>query len=96
MFPVVIRIFGLLMRKVDAVTMISVIMVQQVRITVKVPCRDYYYKDWNGDGIIDDSDRHPMATFNLPVFNYGITLGAAWKGIDLSMNWQGSAGIQFL
>ena len=38
---------------------------------------DYYYKDWNGDGIIDDSDRHPMATFNLPVFNYGITLGAA-------------------
>lgn len=54
---------------------------------------DYYYKDWNGDGIIDDSDRHPMATFNLPVFNYGITLGAAWKGIDLSMNWQGSAGV---
>ena len=41
MFPVVIRIFGLLMRKVDvsAVTMISVIMVQQVRITVKVPCQ---------------------------------------------------------
>lgn len=40
---------------------------------------DYYYKDWNGDGIIDDSDRHPMATFNLPVFNYGITLGLLGK-----------------
>lgn len=54
---------------------------------------DYYYKDWNGDGIVNDADRHPMATFNLPVFNYGITLGAAWRGIDLSMNWQGAAGV---
>lgn len=54
---------------------------------------DYYYKDWNGDGIVNDSDRHPMATFNLPVFNYGITLGATWKGIDVSMNWQGAAGV---
>lgn len=54
---------------------------------------DYYYKDWNGDGIVDDNDRHPVANFNLPVFNYGITLGAEWKGIDLSMNWQGAAGV---
>lgn len=54
---------------------------------------DYYYKDWNGDGIVNDDDKHPVANFNLPVFNYGITLGAAWKGIDLSMNWQGAAGV---
>ena len=50
-------------------------------------------KDWNGDGVVNDNDRHPVATYNLPVFNYGITLGAEWKGIDLSMNWQGSAGV---
>ncbi|MBQ8673767.1 MAG: TonB-dependent receptor [Bacteroides sp.] len=54
---------------------------------------DYWYEDWNGDGIVNDNDRHPVASFNLPVFNYGITLGAAWRGVDLSMNWQGSAGV---
>ncbi|NDV60345.1 TonB-dependent receptor [Bacteroides sp. 519] len=54
---------------------------------------DYWYQDWNGDGIVNDADKHPVATFNMPVFNYGITLGADWKGIDLSMNWQGAAGV---
>lgn len=54
---------------------------------------DYYYKDWNGDGVINGADNHPVATFNLPVFNYGINLGADWKGIDISMVWQGAAGV---
>lgn len=54
---------------------------------------DYYYNDWNGDGVINGDDSHPVATYNLPVFNYGITLGASWKNIDLSMNWQGVAGV---
>lgn len=54
---------------------------------------DYWYEDWNGDGVINDDDSHPMATYNLPVFNYGITMGAEWKGLDLSMNWQGVAGV---
>ena len=54
---------------------------------------DYWYEDWNGDGVVNDDDRHPVASFNLPVFNYGISLGAMWKGIDLSMNWQGAAGV---
>ena len=54
---------------------------------------DYWYIDWNEDGTVNDSDRHPVATYNMPVFNYGITLGAEWKGIDLSMNWQGAAGV---
>ena len=54
---------------------------------------DYWYEDWNGDGVIDGNDVHPVATYNLPVFNYGITVGADWKGIDLSMNFQGAAGV---
>ena len=54
---------------------------------------DYYYEDWNGDGVVDGNDSHPVATYNLPVFNYGITLGMDWKGFDLSMNWAGSAGV---
>ncbi|HBN01561.1 MAG TPA: TonB-dependent receptor, partial [Rikenellaceae bacterium] len=54
---------------------------------------DYWYKDWNGDGIVDGNDNHPVATYNMPVFNYGITLGAQWKGIDVSANFAGAAGI---
>ena len=54
---------------------------------------DYYYADWNEDGVVNDADRHPVASYNLPVFNYGITLGADWKGLDISMNWAGSAGV---
>lgn len=54
---------------------------------------DYWYEDWNGDGVVNDLDRHPVATFNLPVFNYGLSMGLDWKGVDLSMNWQGAAGV---
>ncbi len=54
---------------------------------------DYWYKDWNEDGVINGDDSHPVATYGLPVFNYGITLGAAWKGIDFSANFQGAAGV---
>lgn len=54
---------------------------------------DYWYKDWNEDGVIDDNDRHPVATYNLPVFNYGFTFGASWKGIDLATTWQGAANV---
>lgn len=54
---------------------------------------DYYYKDWNGDGIVDGNDSHPVATYNLPVFNYGLTAGLAWKGVDFNMVWSGAAGI---
>ncbi|RLT77422.1 TonB-dependent receptor [bacterium J10(2018)] len=54
---------------------------------------DYWYEDWNEDGVIDGNDRHPVATYNLPVFNYGFTFGATWKGIDLSTTWQGVANV---
>ncbi|WP_239063534.1 TonB-dependent receptor [Bacteroides sp. 51] len=67
---------------------------------------DYIYEDWNGDGTIDDLDKHPIATTvgakntniddfqnkrNYPLMNYGITMGGAWKGIDFNMVFQGSA-----
>lgn len=56
---------------------------------------DYYYKDWNGDGVVDDSDNHPIATYGLPLFNYGISLWASYKGFDLSANFQGAARIWY-
>ena len=52
---------------------------------------DYWYEDWNGDGVVNANDEHPYATFNLPVINYGFNLGGEWRGLDLSLNFQGAA-----
>ncbi|MDR0422085.1 MAG: TonB-dependent receptor [Proteiniphilum sp.] len=54
---------------------------------------DYYYYDWNGDGVVNNDDRFPAATYNLPTFNYGVNGGLQWRNLDFSMNWQGSAGV---
>ncbi|HTN35760.1 MAG TPA: TonB-dependent receptor [Arachidicoccus sp.] len=56
---------------------------------------DYYYQDWNGDGIIDGNDDHPIASYGLPLFNYGLTLGAAWENIDLSLTFQGASQVYY-
>ncbi|MCD7899479.1 MAG: TonB-dependent receptor [Bacteroides sp.] len=68
---------------------------------------DYIYEDWNGDGIIDDYDRHPIATAtdaekadfqdkrNYPLLNFGLTLSAQYKGFDLSVLFQG-AGMSYV
>ncbi len=68
---------------------------------------DYIYEDWNGDGIIDEADRHPIATAtdadksdfqdkrNYPLLNFGLTLSAQWKGFDISMLFQG-AGMSYI
>jgi TonB-linked SusC/RagA family outer membrane protein len=53
---------------------------------------DYLYQDWNGDGHIDDLDKHPVGIRNNPLVNFGITLGANWKGFDLVALLQGAAG----
>ena len=66
---------------------------------------DYIYEDWNGDGVIDDMDKHPIATTvastgnfddfqnkrNHPLMNYGISMGGDWKGIDFNLVFQGAA-----
>ena len=54
---------------------------------------DWWIEDWNGDGIIDGGDDHPIASYGLPVFNYGISLGASWKNFDLAMDFQGAQGV---
>ncbi len=52
---------------------------------------DYQYQDWNGDGWISDLDVHPLATNGqVPLVNFGVTISAQWKGVDLSMLWQGA------
>ncbi len=51
---------------------------------------DYYYQDWNNDGVIDGKDESPIATRDIPLVNFGMTIGAAWKGIDFNMLLQGA------
>ena len=51
---------------------------------------DWYAIDWNGDGINNDDDQHPYALEDLPLFNYGASLGGMYKGFDLTVNFQGS------
>ncbi|MDR1370159.1 MAG: TonB-dependent receptor [Dysgonamonadaceae bacterium] len=68
---------------------------------------DPIYEDWNGDGVIDDQDKYPIATTtssntslpgtnlndtrNYPLMNFGMNLGGQWKGVDFSLLFQGAA-----
>ena len=52
---------------------------------------DYRYEDYNGDGVIDGEDHHPIATNSIPQMYYGLNLSAAWKGFDLDLLFQGAA-----
>lgn len=55
---------------------------------------DWYRVDWNGDGILNGDDDHPVATKGLPYFNYGISLGASYNfrvgTVDLTAHFQGA------
>lgn len=52
---------------------------------------DYRYEDWNGDGEINDNDRHPMTFDQNPWMNFSLSGDAQYKGFDLSFLFQGSA-----
>ena len=51
----------------------------------------FKYVDVNGDGVINSDDRTFLGS-PLPKFTYGITLGLAYKGFDLSTFFYGSYG----
>jgi TonB-linked SusC/RagA family outer membrane protein len=52
---------------------------------------DVRFKDLNGDGKIDDLDRTVIGK-GTPDWTFGCSLGADWKGVDLSVFFQGVAG----
>jgi TonB-linked SusC/RagA family outer membrane protein len=63
---------------------------------------DYIYEDWNGDGVINNEDKHPIATTigagdnannlrNRPLMNFGFSIDGDYKGFDLNMLFQGAA-----
>jgi TonB-linked SusC/RagA family outer membrane protein len=57
---------------------------------------DLIYEDWNGDGIVDNSDFHPFNINNSkdPILIYGFTLGGEYKGFDLALVFSG-AGLRW-
>ena len=55
---------------------------------------DILYKDLNGDGKIDESDKRvfPRIQRDRPTTNFALNTNFEWRGIDLSIMFQGSAG----
>lgn len=52
---------------------------------------DVKFEDLNGDNVIDFLDQRRVSLNNTPEIMYGFTLGAQWKGFDLSILFQGQA-----
>lgn len=53
---------------------------------------DVIFRDVNEDGQINDLDRIRVNRSEYPTWNYGLTLGADYKGFDLTMLWQAATG----
>lgn len=52
---------------------------------------DVRFVDFNDDGKINDDDKTKIGK-GMPDWTYGITLAADWKGFDLNLFFQGTAG----
>lgn len=53
---------------------------------------DIRFKDINGDGAINDKDRDYIGN-SIPKLSYGLALSGGYKGIDLSVLFQGVDGV---
>ena len=56
---------------------------------------DIKYVDLNNDGVINSNDRKALGYTSVPEIVYGFGLSASWKGIDISLFFQGVGGIKF-
>ncbi len=56
---------------------------------------DFKYKDQNGDGVLDASDRVNLGNY-LPKVTYGANLGCNYKNFELNVMLQGQAGNKIL
>ena len=56
---------------------------------------DFFFKDQNGDGVVDDQDRVVLGSF-FPDLTYGFNIGVSYKNIDFTANFQGQAGHSIL
>ena len=53
---------------------------------------DFKYQDVNNDGVIDDKDRVVLGNPN-PKFTYGLNTNWTYKSFDLTLDFQGVAGV---
>ena len=53
---------------------------------------DCRYEDLNNDGVIDVFDKGAIGKSKIPEYSYGVTVGASYKGIDLTVLFQGAGG----
>ncbi len=60
-----------------------------------VQAGDLKYKDLNEDGVIDYNDAGAIGMPNLPNTTLGWTIGGSWKGLTLSVLFQGSFNYSF-
>jgi TonB-linked SusC/RagA family outer membrane protein len=60
---------------------------------IDVATGDPIFKDFNDDGVINDSDK-TMIGNAIPDLTYGLTLTAGWKGLDLTVFGTGVYGNQ--
>ncbi|MGN7785872.1 SusC/RagA family TonB-linked outer membrane protein [Niabella sp. 22666] len=54
---------------------------------------DFRYRDVNGDGIINDRDRVPLGYSNVPEYTFGSAFNIGYKGLDISILFQGAANV---
>ena len=54
---------------------------------------DLIYQDVNHDGVIDDKDKVNLGTY-FPKVTYGFTASANWKNFDITLFFQGDAGVK--
>lgn len=52
---------------------------------------DIKYKDQNKDNIINEDDRIPLGYPSIPEWNFGLTMGAAYKNFDFNLLFNGIA-----
>lgn len=45
---------------------------------------DLRYKDWNGDGVVDNNDSYPFGHTSIPEITLGLNLGFSYKNLDFS------------
>ncbi|MEN7550783.1 TonB-dependent receptor [Rapidithrix thailandica] len=53
------------------------------------------FADLNGDGVIDGNDRYRFDSNAFPKVQFGLNLGATYKGFDLSVLFQGQGGAKW-
>lgn len=53
----------------------------------------YYIIDFNGDGIIDDSDQIPYGYSDIPQNTYNATVGFEWKGLSAFVQFYGVTNV---